>query len=113
MRTTLRSLYLMCTVMGLITLPLPLSAAATEATPRTVHGTVLAANPAITPQTVVVKVILPSKEELIVGVRVPTDAKITRGTRAAKLADLKVGESADLTYLKSTDGLIARSIHVQ
>jgi len=50
---------------------------------------------------------------LIVGARVPTDTKIMRGKRAIKMVDLKVGEAAALTYLKSPDGLIARSIHVQ
>ena len=73
----------------------------------------MAANSSVDPQTIVVKVILPNKEELIVGARVPTDAKITRGTRATGLADLKVGEAAEVTYLKSPDGLIARSIHVR
>ena len=73
----------------------------------------MAANPVVDPQTIVVKVALPNKEELIVGARVPTDTTITRGTRAARLADITVGEAAELTYLKSPDGLIARSIHVR
>ena len=73
----------------------------------------MATNPAVDPQTIVVKVMLPNKEELIVGARVPTDTKITRGKRAARLADLTVGETAQITYVKSPDGLIARSIHVQ
>ena len=73
----------------------------------------MATNSAVDPQTIVVKVALPNKEELIVGARVPPDTTITRGTRAARLADLRVGEAAEFTYLKSPDGLIARSIHVR
>ena len=112
MRTKLCSLCLVF-AMGLVTLTTLLATAATETIQRTVRGTVMAANPAFDPQTIVVKVILPNKEELIVGARVPTDAKITRGTRATRLAELKVGEATEMTYLKSPDGLIAQSIHVR
>jgi hypothetical protein len=73
----------------------------------------MASNTAVDPQTIVVKVLLPNKEELIVGALVPTDTKIARGTRATRLTDRKVGEATELTYLKSPDGLIARSIHVR
>lgn len=112
MKTTLCSLCLML-VTGLVTLTPPLAIAATETIQRTVRGTVMATNPAVDPQTIVVKVVLPNQEELIVGARVPTETKITRGTRATRLADLAVGEAAEMTYLKSPDGLIARSIHVR
>jgi len=111
MRTKLYSLGLVV-AMGLVTLTPLLVPASTEAIKRTVRGTVVATNPAVTPQTIVVKVMLPNREELIVGARVPTDTTITRGTKATKLADLKAGEAAEMTYLKSPDGLIARSIHV-
>jgi hypothetical protein len=53
----------------------------------------MATNTAVDPQTIVVKVVLPDKEALIVGARVPTDTKITRGTRATRLADLTVADS--------------------
>jgi hypothetical protein len=112
MKTTLCSLCLML-VTGLMTLTPPFAIAATETVQRTVRGTVVATNPAVDPQTIVVKVVLPNQEELIVGARVPTEAKITRGKRATRLADLTVGEAAEMTYLKSPDGLIARSIHVR
>lgn len=91
----------------------PLGTVAAETIQRTLRGTVMATNTAVDPQTVVVKVTLPNQEELIVGARVPTDTKITRGTRATKLADLKVGETAEITYLKSPDGLIARAIQLR
>jgi len=112
MRTKLCLLYLVFAA-GLMALTAPLAAVAAETIQRTVRGVVMAANSAVNPQTIVVKVILPNKEELIVGARVPTDTKITRGTRATKLADLTAGETAEITYLKSPDGLIAQSIHVR
>lgn len=84
-----------------------------ETVKRTVRGTVTATNPTVTPQTIVIQVLLPNKEELTVGARVPTDARITRGTKTIRLAELKVGEKAEVTYLKSPDGLVARSIHVR
>lgn len=112
MKTMLCSLCFLFAI-GLVTLTTPLATVAAETIQRTVRGTVMAANTAVDPQTIVVKVVLPNKEELIVGARVPTDTKITRGTRVAKLADLTVGEAAELTYLKAPDGLIARSIHVR
>jgi len=73
----------------------------------------MATNSAVDPQTIVVNVRLPTQEELIVGARVQTDTKITRGSRATRLADLKLGEAAEIAYLKSPDGLIAQSIHVR
>jgi hypothetical protein len=98
---------------GFLTLTTPLTNATAEPIQRTVRGTVTATNSTVDPQTIVIKVMLPNKEELTVGARVPTDTKITRGTKTVRLADLKVGESADITYLKSPDGLVARSIHVR
>lgn len=112
MRTMLCSLSLVV-AMGLIAITAPLATSATETIQRTVRGTLMATNTADDPQAIVVKVILPNKEELTVGARVPADTKITRGTKATGLADLKVGETTDLTYLKTPDGLIARSIHVR
>ncbi len=80
---------------------------------RVVRGTVIAINLTTEPQTIVVKVLLPNKEELIVGARVSANTRITRGKHAARLADVKAGESAEVTYLKESDGLIARAIHVR
>lgn len=98
---------------GFLTLTTPMTNATAETVQRMVRGTVTATNPIVDPPTIVIKVILPNKEELTVGARVPSDARITRGSKPVKLAELKVGESADLTYLKSPDGLVARSIHVR
>jgi hypothetical protein len=112
MRTKLCSLCLVFAI-GLMTLTLPFTTVAAETIQRTVRGTVMATNTAVDPQTIVVKVLLPNKEELIVGARVPTDTKITRNRQATKLADLKPGEAAEVTYVKSPEGLTARSIHVR
>jgi hypothetical protein len=84
-----------------------------ETVKRTVRGTVTATNPTADPQTIVIQVMQPNKEELTVGARVPKDARITRGTKTIRLAELKVGEKAEVTYLKSPDGLVAQSIHVR
>lgn len=112
MRRMLCSLCLVCAI-GLMPFATLLTRASAETLQRTVRGTVVATNTAVDPQTIVVNVILPDKNELLVGTRVPADTRITRGSRAARLADIKVGESAELTYVKSPDGLIARSIHVR
>jgi len=109
----MRSMICLLFVFGLVILATPFTTVAAETIHRTVRGTVMATNTAVDPKTVVVKVMLPNKEELIVGADVPTDTKISRGKRAARLADLRVGEVAVITYLKSPDGLIAQSIHVQ
>jgi hypothetical protein len=78
-----------------------------------VRGTVVATDLKDEPHTIVVSVILPNKEELIVGASVPSDVAIRRGKRAISLADLKSGDVADVTYIKNPDGLVARSIHVR
>lgn len=101
---------LTCVTMGVA---MPVAGHAEQATQRTVRGTVVATNINVDPQTIVVTVLLPNKEELVVGARVPPDTKIIRGKQAARLAEVKVGETAEITYLKAPDGLIARSIHVR
>ena len=84
MRTMLCSLCFLFAV-GLVALTTPPSTVAAETIQRTVRGTVMATTTAIDPQTIVVKVVLPNKEELIVGARVPTDTKITRSTQADQI----------------------------
>ncbi len=91
----------------------PISSRAAETIERTVEGTVVATDVTVDPQTIVVEVTLPTQEALVVGARVPTDTKIKRGKQDIHLADVKVGEKADITYLKTSDGLIARSVHVR
>ena len=112
MRTKVGLLCLVFAV-GLMGLTTPLGTVTAETLQRTVRGVVTAINTADDPQTIIVNVVLPNKEELIVGARVPADTKIRRGKQATTLADLKVGETAEITYLKSSDGLITRAIHVR
>jgi hypothetical protein len=98
---------------GLASITTPITSRSAETIERTVRGTVVATDVTVDPQTIVVQVLLPHNEALVVGARVPTDARIMRGKQAAQLGDVKVGEKADITYLKTADGLIARSVHVR
>ena len=88
-------------------------ATAAEPMPRTVRGVVVATNFTDTPHTIVMRVLMPNKEELIVGADVPPEAGITRGKRSVSLSDIKTGEVANMTYSKNPDGLVARSIRVR
>lgn len=98
---------------GAANLAIPVVGYSEEAIQRTVRGTVVATNVDVDPQTIVVGVLLQNEQELIVGARVPSDTKITRGKQAARLGDVKTGERIELIYLKAPDGLIAQSIHVR
>lgn len=85
---------------------------AAEATARVVRGEVVAVNVKADPNVIVVSVILPNKEELIVGATVPPGTEVTRKAKAVPLADVKSGEHVILSYLKDSTGLVARSVHV-
>ena len=80
---------------------------------RTVHGTVVATDTKADPQTIVVKVPLSGKRELIVGASVPPGIHISRRGRLATLEDIKPGDRAELSYQKSPDGLTALLIHIR
>jgi len=88
-------------------------AAAESNAVRTVQGEVIAANLQSTPNVIVIKVILPSKQETIVGATVGSGVSITRGKQAIRLNGITVGQSVTLTYVKNANGLDARSIQVQ
>jgi len=104
------ALFLIC---GSVAVTNPVAVHSADVVERTVRGTVSATNTAVDPWMIVVNVVLPNKEEMIVGARVSGDTRIARGKKAAQLDDVKVGETVTITYLKTTDGLIARSIHLQ
>lgn len=87
--------------------------AESRVTMRIVQGEIVAVNVKDDPHVIVVRVVLPNKEELIVGATVPPGAYVMRGKRAVELAEIKVGDRVVLGYLKRPDGLTARSIHVQ
>jgi len=98
---------------GWVNTTTPIASHSANKAERTVKGTIVGINTAVDPRTIVVNVVLPNKEELIVGARVPEDSRIVRGGQAARLDDVKVGETATITYLRTADGLIARSIHLR
>jgi hypothetical protein len=100
-------------VCGLAGTTISVTSSSAETIQRTVQGTVVATNVDVDPQIIVVEVVRPNEDSLVVGARVPPDTRIMRGNQAAQLADIQVGEKADMTYLKTPDGLIARSIHVR
>lgn len=83
----------------------PLAIAATETIQRTVRGTVMAANPSVDPQTIVVKVTLSNTQKLIVGAREQTGTQITRGTKTTQLADLN-GSGTDDVLTDSCSKLV-------
>jgi len=97
-------------LIGIMTIP---AVAAADDLVRTVHGRVLAVNVTDTPQTIVVQVILPDKQEMIVGADVPSDVGITKGKQRVGLADIKTGAHVAMTYIKNPQGLVARSIHLK
>ncbi len=100
-------------VVAMTVVLVPFATAAPEGKVLTVKGKVVAINLKVDPQIIVVKAMTQSKHELIVGATIEKGATITRGEKPVKLADIKIGEAVDLTYLKSADGLVARSIHVR
>lgn len=110
-----RMAYLLTVVLicGLGGAAFPVAGNAHEAMQRTVRGTVVATNVGVDPHTIVVNVPLPNREELVVGARVLPDTRIMRGRQTAQVADVNVGERVEITYLKTSNGLIARSIHVR
>ncbi|WP_455246118.1 hypothetical protein [Petrachloros mirabilis] len=112
MKTHARYLWLFVAI-GFLSTLIPFTDILAETVQRTVRGTVIATNVTVEPQIIVLRVMLPNKEEMIVGARVPTDTDITRGKQPAGLGDIKVGESAVVTYVKSPDGLTTKAIHLR
>jgi hypothetical protein len=80
---------------------------------RTVRGELVAVNVKASPKVIVVRAMMPGKKELIVGATVESGTTITRGGKAVRLEDLRVGESLVLRYMKNPDGLVAQSIQAQ
>ena len=100
-------------VCGLAGTSISVASSSTEGLQRTVQGAVVAVNVDADPQIIVVEVVLPNEVELVVGASVSTDTTIMKGKQAARLADIQVGDKANITYLKTPDGLVAQSIHVR
>lgn len=89
------------------------TASAADPVVRTVRGEVIAVTVSDTPQVIVVKTMTAAKKEMIVGATVESGAAVTRGKVRITLADIKVGETVELKYIKNTDGLVAKSIHAR
>jgi len=65
------------------------------------------------PQVIVIKTMTAAKKEMIVGATVESGAEVTRGKDPIALADIKVGETVELKYVKNADGLVAKSVHAR
>jgi hypothetical protein len=91
----------------------PWSVAQSGSAARMVQGEVVAVNLQSTPRVIVVKVLLPSQQEMIVGATVGADTAITHGKQTIGLDAIKPGQIVRVTYLKSENGLEARSIQVR
>ena len=100
-------------VLGLTGGLAPWSAAQADTAARTVQGKVIAVNTQSTPNVIVVKVILPTNKEMIVGATVKSGVAITRDKQAIGLDGIKPGQTVSLTYVKHDNGLDARSIQVR
>lgn len=100
-------------VLGFVTLCLPRTAVTAGPLVRTVAGEVEAVNLTTSPQVIVVKVILPTKEDMIVGATVGPDVPITRGKKRTSLAEIKTGDHIRITYEKHLDGIAAKAIHAR
>lgn len=91
----------------------PWAAGQPDAGVRTVQGKVVAVNVHSTPNVIVVKVVLPTKQDMIVGATVGAGIAITRGREAIGLHEITPGQTVSLTYDKHDNGLDARSIQVR
>lgn len=89
-----------------------IAGAASGSSARTVQGEVVAVNVSDSPPVIVVKA-MTGKKEMIVGATVESGAEIMRGKQRVSLDSLKVGEKVALTYVKTNDGLVARSIQAR
>ena len=91
----------------------PAMVSAGEPAVRTVRGEVIALTVSETPQVIVLKTMSAAKKEMIVGATVESGAAVTRGKNRVTLADIKVGETVELKYVKNADGLVAKSVHAR
>ncbi len=78
-----------------------------------VRGEVVAVNVADTPNVIVLRTTTATDQKLIVAAIVDPDVAITHRSRRLSLRSLKGGDLVDLVYVKTLEGLVARSIHVR
>ncbi|MEW6248775.1 MAG: hypothetical protein AB1555_18990 [Nitrospirota bacterium] len=107
------SLFVIAVALVFASVGAPSTTMAADSSVHRVQGQVVAVNVKDKPPVIVVKAMTAKKQELIVGATVQANASITRGKKPVTLADIKEGETVDLTYVKNPDGLVAQSIRVR
>ena len=78
-----------------------------------VQGKVVAISLQETSNVIVVKTPVTPKEEMTVGAVINQHTKIVRGRKRVTLQNIKIGEVVLLTYIKSRDGLFARTVQAR
>lgn len=85
---------------------------AAEDVARQVRGFVEAVNAMDTPPIIVVRSRPGFKDEVVVGVMIKQGVPIVRGNKLIGVKQIRIGDHVTLTYVKSREGLMARSITV-
>lgn len=98
-----------------IAIGLPSVPASEAAQGRTykVQGIVIGVTSNQSPQLIVVNTPITPKNFMTVGATVTAQTKILRGQKKVPLHNIRVGESVWLTYVKSPEGLLARTIQAK
>ncbi len=79
---------------------------------RQVRGIVEAVNTMDAPPTIVVRSRPGSKDEVVVGAVIKQGVSIVRGNKHIAVKQIRIGDHVTLTYVKSREGLMARSITI-
>lgn len=85
---------------------------AAEDVVRQVRGVVEAVNPMDTPPIIVVRSRPGAKDEVVVGAVIKQGVSIVRGNKRLGVKQIRIGDHVTLTYVKSREGLMARSITI-
>ncbi|OQW61906.1 MAG: hypothetical protein A4S17_14600 [Proteobacteria bacterium HN_bin10] len=80
---------------------------------RTFQGRVVAINQAASPPVIVVESKVGKDDSFTVGATVGPSVDISRGAKKVGLGDLKVGERVIISFTKTAQGHVARSIHAR
>lgn len=80
---------------------------------RQVQGVVEAVNVSDSPPTIVVRSRHGAKDEVVVGAVIKQGISIVRGKKRISMKQIRNGDHVILTYVKSRQGLTARSITIQ
>lgn len=98
-------------VVALFSHPVDISLAAEDVL-RQVRGIVEAVNAMEVPPTIVVRSRPGSKDEVVVGAVIKQGVSIVRGNKRIAVKQIRIGDHVTLTYVKSREGLMARSITI-